>query len=367
MDDNYMKNIASIFTKELKHYGYETYIVYCDSRVETQLQQIQNFITAKPTLIVVHCAGNSEIYEDTFREAQKTGCKVMVLGNTTYVKNCDMQSKSFHVLRGLRVCELIKEFLDKEYPDSGNGSVDMLLLEMINKTDYAEICAGYQMIGEKYLRYFDPSQAYFLRFDLQDTIYYIDESGRTIPVEEPSGGLILDRKGYAQLNPFYDKRITIHYANNRNINSNLGGQSAVDAFMSSPKGADLRIIASFSGDAAIGAAERLKYYNDIGSIDVGAGKLAVFGADDTEINRSLVLKSLNNESLLRGYVSITIIETKIHDMLNLLLNGKGNYYVSSESYKSVITKADGSYDVVMEAVIDNFIDDFDIFFTYDRQ
>lgn len=350
-DDNFMQMVGDYLVNSLEEKGYRTQIVFCDNDINKQIKQIYSFTAAGAEIIAVSFAGNSDAYEDVLAAAQENGCKVMGLCVSKEVKNCDVQDKNYYIQKGLQASLLLKEFLDREYPDAGPGEVTVLLLEMTNKDDLIRFSAGYRMVSEKYLRYFDSSQVEFVREENGGTACYRDPSGEVIPVEEPVGGLILDEEGFAQRNPYYDERVNLCFSPNRNVNSDLEGQKAVDTFMASPAGADLRVIISFSGTAAVGAAERLMYYYQAGFLDVEPDKLAVFGSDDTEINQELVLKSVNNESLLRGYVGGSAVSNKLQTMLDMLLEENGKHFLTADGFRSQITEDGKNVEIVFSDAV----------------
>lgn len=364
-DDNFMQMVGEYLVDSLEEKGYRTQVVFCDNDISKQIKQIYSFTASGAEIIAVGFAGNSDAYEEALAAAKEKGCKVMGLCVSKEVKYCDVQDKNYYIQKGLQMSILLKEFLDREYPDAKPKEVTALLLEMTNKDDLIQFSAGYRMVAEKYLRYFDSSQVDFIREENGETVYYLDDGGIEMPVEEPAGGLILDEEGYAQRNPYYDERINLCFSPNRNVNSDLDGQNAVDTFMASPQGYGLRIVISFSGTAAVGAAERLMYYYQTGFLDTEPEKLAVFGSDNTEINRELVLKSVKNESLLRGYVGGSDVSEKIHTMLDMLLEGNGEHFLTVHGFRSQITEDKKDVEVIFSNAA--MWEDPDMFFKMDRR
>lgn len=345
-EDSYMKLISDTFTEVMEKNGYRTQVIYCDSSVINQLKQIQNFVTSGAKIIAVNCVGNGEEYTDVFREAQEHQTVIVALNASTVLENCDVQSQEYAIQKGVRQCELVSEFLDREYPDAPAHSVDTLLLEVSSKKNYVRMCAGQKLIQEKFLRYFDDAAGSFIKEDNGQTVFYINGDGRTLPVEEPCGGLILDDSGYAQLNSCYDERILLHTVADKDILTNLDAQNALDTFLISPGGSGLRIVMCFSGDAAKGANERMLYYADMGILTQELEKLAVFGADDTEENREYVLKSAVNESLYRGFMGTAEARWKITAMLEVALEGRTENLILSTTCKGSLNSAADEVEVI---------------------
>lgn len=72
-------------------------------------------------------------------------------------------------------------------------------------------------------------------------------------------GAILDKNGDAILNPYYVPDIELITAEKyMNIQTNLQGQQAMDAFLGDRENRDIRIVVAASGEAAVGAASRLE-------------------------------------------------------------------------------------------------------------
>lgn len=359
-DDSLMQETAQVFTEKLKANNYRTQVVYCDGSIVTQLRQIENFVAQGADLVVVNCAGNSDAYEEVFANARKQGCRIMVTGLASEIENCDIQAISTHIFKGMRMCELLKKYLDKEYPDAAPGSVKVLLMEKTTILNDIKACAGYRLVKERFLRYYDMEHLDFIREESGEQVYFLNGKDEPELVDEPAGGLILDENGYAQLNPFYDARVDLQYAANRDISTNLEGQAAIDAFMATAQGVQLRIVIAYSGEAAIGADERLMYYQDIGAIPAERCKLAVFGSGNTEINRTRTLSSVHGDSLLRGYVCAEPLDMKAETMLDLLFRGENKHFYMLDSSRSELT-ADGS-NVGLVTVINSRWRDPEMFF-----
>ena len=357
-DDSFDLEIARAFKDTLTPLGYQTQIVFCDNNFETQRIQIENFIENHADLITVHCVGNGSIYEDLFKKAKESGSLVITMANETLI-NVDVQSTKYSFFKGLAKSEIVKRFLDEQYPDAAPKSVDMLVLENLTKDGLIKTCAGIRIIGEKYLRYFDYGALDYIRNRSAQTVYYLDEKGAEVQVNEPTGGLILDNDGYAQLNPFYDDRINLVLATNKNIQTVLDGQKAIDSYIVTPNGPNIKIVASFSGDAAVGANQRLMYYYANGYLENDIKKIAVFGSDDTETNRNLLLKSAKDESMYRGFVGYRSVYWEISTMLEMALDDNEDNILELDVVIGKLNKAKDS--VVLEYKNYDIINDYEIF------
>lgn len=155
---------------------------------------------------------------------------------------------------------------------------------------------------------------------------YTDGYGIRCAVEEPTGGLILDKNGDAILNPYYVPDIELITAEKyMNIQTNLQGQQAMDAFLGDRENRDIRIVVAASGEAAVGAACRLEECLSRGDLSYSADKIAVFGVDNTEQNRRLVSEAAKGNGIFRGFVGDYSISKESDNIIRSLLVRKKVY------------------------------------------
>lgn len=361
VDDDTERELAESITRQFSNAGYNVKVFYCDNLIETQLRQIQGIITMNAAVMIVHCNGNNTTYRDEFRTAQENGITVVAMDMIDEMSDCSIMVKDYPIFQGTRMCEQISGFLDDEYPDAEPGSVDVLLLERSSNLNYIYTGAGYKLIQEKYLRYFDVEAMEFIR-EPGGVVYYYDEDMRYEEVDEPTGGLILNEAGEAQLNPYYDERVCLRYATSRNVVGSLESQNVIDAYMATENGPKVRIVAAQDGEAAIGAAERLLFYCEAGVLQADISQIAVFGVGNTQTNRGLVMSSLRNESVFRGYVFGESADTKVSNILFMLRGGETGICYSVNSSRSILLR-DGTFGIV--SIAGNAWPDPDMF--YERQ
>lgn len=360
-NDDFTQTVADTLTEQLQNYGYRTYVTFCGGDVREQSIEIMNFITNEASIIIVDCAGESDVYEELFKMAILSGCRIAVLSNEDGIENCSVQVVNYSVSEGKLMCELVSGYLDEEYADAKPGTVKVMLLATITKKEHIKAYAGYCLLSEKFLRYFDVENLCFEKMETGEQAYYRDAYGTIIPVNEPAGGLILDSDGYAVLNPYYDDRVELKVYSTLNLQTALDGQNAIDVLIT--KGEGINVVIAMNGNVAVGAAERLHYYNNMKIIDVAAEKLAVFGEGDTVYNRELVLKSVSNESLIRGFVGRYKIEWEADRIIYALLYGKDKEILQMDSLCSVMTPNRKEVGIVTKLTrYGNVIDNPNVFF-----
>jgi ABC-type sugar transport system substrate-binding protein len=356
--------VVDTLTNRLQEYGYRVYTLSC-STVAEQSQQIMNFITQKAAIIIIDCAGESEIYTELFYRASEQGCKVAVLNGGENDDNCAVRVVSFSVLEGALMCDMVKKYLDKNYINAEPDSVKVTLLATVENDEHAKAYAGYCLISEKYLRYFSFTSLSYIREDTGEQAYCRDAYGNVLPVDEPAGGLVLDEDGYAILNPYYDERVSLDIYSSLNLHTVLDGQNAVDTMVTKNK--EVNVIIAMNGNVAIGAAERIQYYKNMQIIDLPSAKLAVFGEGDTSYNRELVMKSAHGESLLRGFVGRYKIEWAADAIINALLYGKESQLLRFDSICSVMTPNKNTVGITTTRTLYGNVFDYpDVIFTYEK-
>lgn len=356
--DSFALEIAKTFKDTMEAYGYRTQILFCDNSIETQQKQISNFIANRAKLIFVHCAGDGEDYCEVFQRARDSGSKVVVIARDL-LECSDVQSIGDSLLKGVAKAEMAKEFIDTNFPDAPENSVQVLLLERLTKTGYIMTSAGMRLLSEKYLRSFDYKNLDFLKFESKEIVTYLDAEGKELSVDEPTGGLILDANARAVLNPVYDSRVRLSKAGNRDIQTVLEGQEAIEAYVASPGGSGLNLVLAFSGDAAIGANQKIMQYHRGGQLTSDLSKIAVFGSDDTEINRKLLLESASQESVLRGFVGYRSVAWEVQTMLKMALEGSGKQILELEVTR---TSLDGQTNAIVQTNESyDFFKDFKLF------
>ena len=357
-NDSFSQEIASTFKDTMSSKGYRVKILYCENSIETQSRHIASFVQDGADILFVQLAGDGEDYCDILNNVRENECKVIVMSRTI-LDCCDVQSLGYSFLKGVAKSELVKEFIDITYPDAETASIDVVLLERLSKTGFIMTCAGMRLLSEKFIRYFSYTDLEFQRDPGSNPVYYLDEAGKKKMVEEPTGGLILDKNGYAILNPCYDHRVNLKYVSNKNITTVLDGQRAIDEYISASGGENLKIVVSFSGDAAIGANQRLLQYSREKKLNSGLSDLAVFGSDDTEVNRSLLTDSLDDKSVFRGFVGYRNVSWEVNTMLEMALSDREDKILELEITKAIISES--SREPVFQSETYDFWKEFNIF------
>lgn len=318
-------SFANEFTKELSSRfsedGTEVLISYCNNDVNQQISQIENYIAMNPSVMVIDCMGGVGIYDSLMAEAEEHGTKVIAMRTSKVLEHADIQILNSNVSRGICMAVMVSDFLD----DLGvpeEEQVKALLLGDVSSESSIQIMAGYEMMTEKFIRYYDMNTLSFIKEEGERT-YYVDGYGRKQEVEEPTGGLLLNEEGLAILNPYYEPRIQLMTADNfLNCTSNLEGQAAIDSFLGYSQNRDIQIVLAVNGEAAVGAARRLEDCLARHELVYDASKIAVFGADDTIQNRQLIVQAKRGQGVYRGFVGDFNVRENVDSLIRCLITNR---------------------------------------------
>ena len=311
-----------------------------------------------PAVLVIQCTGDSSAYDKILERVHDDNMQVVVFSSSGKLEHADIQMVNSSLGRGICAVNLIRSFLKKTNDATTEKPAKLLLLG--NAATEADIMtmAGYQLIGEKYLRHYDMKHLKFYREDGKK-VEYTDGYGIRCAVEEPTGGLILDKNGDAILNPYYVPDIELITAEKyMNIQTNLQGQQAMDAFLGDRENRDIRIVVAASGEAAVGAASRLEECLSRGDLSYSADKIAVFGVDNTEQNRRLVSEAAKGNGIFRGFVGDYSISKESDNIIRSLLVRKKGVYQCYSYYSGYNEISDANGIVVF---YDTGISNMDIF------
>ena len=319
--DEFFLGIADQVTATLEAAGYEVQMADANSDTQAMIRQIQNFTALQVDFMYVFPAGDAAAFKDVMTEATNSGIKTLVSHNNTGEGSavCTVQCDEF--IMGCMMAPLVSTWVDAHYPDAADGEVKMLVLEQSLIPDMVKRSTGMKLIGEKFLRKVDLATGTFVKED-GEAVTYVDENGTEQAVEEPTGGLVLDENGHAILNPFYDARVTVVTTSDRMIQTNMDAQNAIDVVMAGADGSQIKIVACYSGDAAVGASEKLISLNEQGYLPGDLGGYACFGADITDANIERMNASADNTSLLRGVMTNGNIVQTIVDMTSKMIAGE---------------------------------------------
>lgn len=204
-------NVQSAFEEA----GASVQVLDAGNDIANQINQIQNAITSGVDIIYVFPSGDGPTYAETLEMAKDAGITTIMSNNYPGEGVVDAFVGNGEFQMGAMMAAMVSEWVDENYPDAGAGEVPVLITEASLNDNSIRRDLGMRLISEKYLRKADTASIYFVSEE-GDPVTYIDEGGNEAEVEEPTGGLILDEGGHAQLNPFYNEKVRLVEYSNRN-------------------------------------------------------------------------------------------------------------------------------------------------------
>lgn len=324
-----------------KEAGADVQILDGADDVVNQINQIQNAITSGVDIIYIFPAGDGETYYDVLQTARAAGVKTLMSNNYAGEGGADSYVGSDEFQMGVMMAAMVSEWADANYPDAEAGGVEVLIVESTFNSNAIRRCLGMRMVGEKFLRKADTAAVYFVKTE-GDAVTYIDEQGNEVPVDEPTGGLILDENGHAQLNPYYNEKIRIVEYSNRNSagTDSTEAQNAIENAVTMGE-KNLKAVMSY-GDVGAAADTKLREMIEDGRITTDIEKAAVFCSDLTDTNKSLILKSSNNESILRGVMASGDLINTLQERAKAMVSGEAVPEFTMEPISYIMSNADGS-------------------------
>lgn len=306
--------------------------------VATQVDQIQNAVTSGANIIYVFPAGDGASYADVLTSAKEAGIKTIMSNNYPGddVVDCYVGNDEFQM--GVMMAKMVSDWADKVYPDAGAGEVHVLALEAGFNENSIKRCIGMRMVGEKFLRTADTATVGFVKND-SDSVTYLDAEGKEQQVDEPTGGLILDKDGHAQLNPYYNEKITIvTYSDRNKVGTDATeAQKAIENTITNGEN-NLNAIMAY-GDVGAASDTKAQELIESGKITTSADKFAVFCSDLTDTNEALIKDS---SSLLKGVMASGDLITTIQEDAKKMVAGEDVEAYTMMPLSYIVANDDGS-------------------------
>ncbi len=303
--------------------GYSVQVTNANDDTQTMVKQIQNFTTQGVDILYVFPAGDAAAFHDVMQQATDTGIKTVVSHNNTGEGTATAFVQCDEFIMGIMMAPMVSAWADKTFPDAGIGEIKVTVFEQSLIPDMVKRSTGMKIIAEKFLRKVDLTTGKFAKTE-GDAVTYIDTDGQEKAVDEPTGGLILDENGKAQLNPFYNEKVKLIEISNRTIGTEIEAQDALDLLVTADNGSnqDVKAVMCYAGSAAAGASEKMLGLVSSGVIKEDLSKLAVFGADLTDSNIERIKQSADNTSLVRGVMTNGNIVQTIIDTVSAVAKGE---------------------------------------------
>lgn len=310
--------VGAAVESAFKEAGAKTQILDAGSDVQTQINQIQNAITSGVNIIYVFPTGDGPSYTDVLTQAKEAGVKTIISNNYPGDGVADAYVGNDEFEMGVMMAAMVSNWADQTYPDAGEGEVAVLPLESDFNENAIRRCIGMRMVGEKFLREADLANVSFVKKD-GDPVTYLDADGKEQNVDEPTGGLILDENGHAQLNPYYNAKIKLVDYSSKGM-TGVDATEAQKAVENIVAGGNDNLAAVMSyGDVGAAVDTKVSELIDGGKIKTDKGSFGVFCSDLTDTNRELIT---NPDSLLKGVMTSGDLIAKLQEDAKALVAGQ---------------------------------------------
>jgi ABC-type sugar transport system substrate-binding protein len=321
--------------------GSAVQVLDAGSIVTTQLNQIQNAITSGNNIIYIFPTGDGATYFDALQMAREAGVKTLMSNTYPGDGGADVYVGSDEFQMGVMMSAMLSEWADKTYPNAGPGEVNVLMVEATFNESAIKRCLGMRLVGEKFLRICDTATVYHIKKN-GPAVTYLDTNGKEAVVDEPTGGLLLDNNGRAQLNPYYNPKIRLLEYSDRNMVGVFAAeaQNAVENIVTMGY-KNLAAVISY-GDTGAAVQTKVRELCDEGRITTDIKKIAVFCSDLTNTNRDLILRSVTGDSLLLGVMGAGDLIATLRDYAKRMVAGENLTAYTMEPISYMTANGDGS-------------------------
>lgn len=309
--------------------------------VTNQINQIQNAITSGADIIYIFPAGDGPTYYDALQTAKEAGVRTLMSNNYPGEGGADVYVGSDEFQMGVMMSAMVSEWADSNYPEAKAQEVGVLIVESTFNENAIKRCLGMRMVGERFLREGDTATVKFAKEEGEPATY-LDENGKETAVDEPTGGLLLDKDGHAQLNPYYNEKIKIIEYSNRNSagTDSTEAQNAIENAITMGE-KDLKAVMSY-GDTGAAIDTKVRELCSDGRIMTPVDKIAVFCSDLSETNKNLILSSKDNSSVLRGVMASGNLIGTLQEDAKAMVKGEEVPEYTMEPISYMTANDDGS-------------------------
>ncbi len=137
-----------------KAYGnqYDVQVASADGNANTQATQVENFTAMKPKFMFVMPVESTSLVPK-LNAARKAGVIVLVAGGDPGDPNSyDTVMMMNQYLAGWYEAYMVKQWVDKTYPDAADGSIETAIFESTLNTEATDRSTGEKMIAEPYMK-----------------------------------------------------------------------------------------------------------------------------------------------------------------------------------------------------------------------
>jgi ABC-type sugar transport system substrate-binding protein len=254
---------------------YDVQVSSADGNPNNQATQVENFTAMKPKFMFVMPVESTSLVPKLIA-ARDAGVNVLVAGGDP--GNADaydgvMMMNQF--LAGSFEAWMAKQWVDQNYPDAAEGSIETAIFESTLNTDAAARSAGMKMIAEPYLKNVKGE--------------YVDATGKVVDEANKIA------------NPAYSSKVKV--VQTMQAEMFQAGQTAMQNILTTNP--NVKLVLAYAGDGGMGASQAIldefAKGPGISAID-DLSKVAVFGVGMIGPEGAAVMDSANNKTVFRGTI-----------------------------------------------------------------
>jgi len=274
---------------------YDVQVASADGNPNNQATQVENFSAMKPAFLFAMPVESSSLVPKLIG-ARDAGVKVLVAGGDPGDPNAyDSVMMMNQYLSGMYEAYMAKQWVDANYPDAADGSIETAILESTLNTEAQNRTNGMKMIAEPYLKNVKGE--------------YIDAKGNVVSEADKVP------------NPAYSSKVKV--VADTQAEMFQAGQTAMQNILTTNP--NVKLVLAYAGDGGMGASQAIldEYAKGPGvSVIDDLGKVAVFGVGMIGAEGPAVLDSATNKSVFRGTIRFggDLIGRTI-EYANKILNG----------------------------------------------
>lgn len=275
--NDFMQGLANAVQAGFEAKGYKCEVAVADGDATKQIEQIENFTTMGADLIVVMAVDPTGL-KDVCSRALDAGTKVVTF--TTQVEGAETSyvGSASEKEIGEGIATLGSDWVDKTFPDAGDGEVEVVVMGYSGTPEAAERSEGMKSIEN----------------NSKVKMTYMEPENNTLDAAQ------IAAENLFQTNP--DTKMILCY--------NSGMSNGVNAYVMTP-----------------------------GSAVEDKAHFATFGSDISDEVMANIEKSKTDESVVRGVISLGDMDTIVNDLMvpcDIILTGgtpEATYYGKIELIK----------------------------------
>jgi len=274
LDNPLMLGFQDAFTKAFGN-DYDVQVASADGNPNNQATQVENFTAMKVKFMFVMPVESTSLAPKLVA-ARQVGVKVLVAGGDPgNAEAYDGVMLMNQFLAGSFEAWMAKQWIDQNYPNAADGSLETAILESTLNTDAVARSAGMKMIVEPYLK------------NLQGE--YVDANGKAVD------------EANRIANTAYSAKVKVV----QTVQAEMfqAGQTAMQNILTTNP--NVKIVLAYAGDGAMGASQAMmdEYAKGTGMSAIeDLSQVAVFGIGMIGPEGAAVLDSATNKTVLRGTI-----------------------------------------------------------------